>query len=292
MKFKRSPLYIAMLSLLSLPSWCVAGIYPVQPADLSNHQFSLIAQHTGKCIDSSQANPNWGTPVVQANCHMGSSEIWKFIPAPNGYMISSADGSQCLDVSGASRLNGAPIKFSRCMPAQTNQLWTAKAFPGGLFQLMSVNSQKCASIINASTDDGASLQQDDCSKAANALFMAIPTAKVSAAPLPTMKVSAPLVITQSNTIISNVKITNPQGPCIIISRKNGAVSNVTVKDSDIGPCQGVGSDSAQQGIGVYVTGLYTKSNVSNVTIDNVNIHDTSSIGIYMDSSFTPPCLLY
>lgn len=80
-------------------------------------------------------------------------------------------------------------------------------------------------------------------------------------------------ISQSNTVITGRHISNPSGPCIIISEN---IKNVRIEKNNIGPC-GKNVD----GIGIDVRPGATNINI----IDNI-IHDVSS-GIYVFGALHP-----
>ena len=74
--------------------------------------------------------------------------------------------------------------------------------------------------------------------------------------------SGPIVIDgKHDVVISGMHITNPSGSCVEV--KNSS-TNITIKDSVIGPCKDMGVDIVSS---------------ENVTIRNTYIHDTKSIGI-------------
>jgi len=80
-------------------------------------------------------------------------------------------------------------------------------------------------------------------------------------------VSPPLVISgQSNVWIQNVRITNPNGPCILI--QNGS-KNVQVINSELGPCSGGGIEIKGSSV---------------IKVNNVSIHDAKGNGVQVSTS--------
>lgn len=76
--------------------------------------------------------------------------------------------------------------------------------------------------------------------------------------------SGPITAT-AGQVISGLKISNPNGPCITVR-----VPNVVVRDNIIGPC---GTAGSPEGIGVLV------ENTANLTVE-YNTFDTVSSGVY------------
>ena len=80
--------------------------------------------------------------------------------------------------------------------------------------------------------------------------------------------SAPIVLSGRNgATISGVSITNPNGPCITVT---GSSQNIRIENSELGPCLG----------GILVEGA------TNVTMDNLYIHDMRSNGNAIDVTFS------
>ncbi len=77
--------------------------------------------------------------------------------------------------------------------------------------------------------------------------------------------SGGITISGSDKVITGLKISNPTGRCINVASGS---TNITIKDSEIGPC---GGSSGQ--------GIYIGTGSSNINIENVYIHDTSDIGV-------------
>jgi hypothetical protein len=102
-----------------------------------------------------------------------------------------------------------------------------------------------------------------------------PSSSPSQGPMPTPltiagKTPVGRIVARDGQIIENVHVSNPSGSCIVV---NG-VSNVIIRNSEIGPCGSEGNQNAQ---GVEIT------NASNITIERNVIHDVSSAVYAMDS---------
>lgn len=72
---------------------------------------------------------------------------------------------------------------------------------------------------------------------------------------------------QSGETLQNVRITNPDGDCVVIAAN---ATNVTVQDSEIGPCgQNINSGN--------ITGIKINQGASNITIQRNVIHDAGRL---------------
>jgi parallel beta-helix repeat protein len=255
---------VRLLTLTMIGIGCISSSAYADIFDGSPHQ--LLAKHSNKCMDLRNPKTVDSAAVVQMQCNNDIFQTWKTIAVGNNeYQIVSAGSKMCLDVSGASKQNGAPIKQSSCVNQRSNQTWTIKQVLANMYQIISKNSQKCLYIPNASKRDDIQLQQWDCAAISNQLWQAQPL----------LKPSPPIVLdNKSDVVISNVKISNPAGPCISVI---GNSKNIIIKDSELGPCntnyQSPRPDLSNVGAGVFV------NSSTNITLSNLTIHDTEDSGI-------------
>jgi hypothetical protein len=95
-------------------------------------------------------------------------------------------------------------------------------------------------------------------------------------PTPTTITGKPVrgqIVAKEGQVIENVHVKTSSGPCVVIK----GVRNVTIRDSEIGPCGGPGDPTTQ---GVLI------ERASDVRIERNVIHDVSS-GVYVLSSRHP-----
>jgi parallel beta-helix repeat protein len=81
------------------------------------------------------------------------------------------------------------------------------------------------------------------------------------------------IVAKSGQVIENVHITTTSGPCVVLTN----VSNVTIRNSEIGPCGSPGNANSH---GIVTIGA------SNITIRSNVIHDVST-GAYITDSTHP-----
>ena len=71
---------------------------------------TLIAAHSGKCLDVYNADKVDRAPIIQFTCHGSSNETWNLVPAGGGYFTVVAQHSgKCLDVYNADKVDRAPV---------------------------------------------------------------------------------------------------------------------------------------------------------------------------------------
>lgn len=139
------------------------------PVD-TNSYYHIVAQHSGKCLDVSNASYNNGAYLMQYWCHDGGNQKFRFSPLGNGYYnIITGHSNKCVDVNGASLSNGAQIIQHDCHGG-TNQQWLLSSDGAGGLILRARNSGKVMDINGASYSDGAYLIQHDLHGGANQKF--------------------------------------------------------------------------------------------------------------------------
>jgi hypothetical protein len=71
--------------------------------------FSLVANHSGKCMDAA------GTNVQQYTCHNGDNQKWQLISFNDGYVsFKNKSANKCMDVVGNNTNDNANIQLYPC----------------------------------------------------------------------------------------------------------------------------------------------------------------------------------
>ncbi|WP_430786257.1 RICIN domain-containing protein [Actinoplanes sp. G11-F43] len=84
-------------------------------------------------------------------------------PVADGvYTLASGSSGKCVDVTGASTENAAPLIQTACDTAATDQRWKVVGRPDGRFNLANVNSGRCVDVPGSATTSGLQLQQYGC----------------------------------------------------------------------------------------------------------------------------------
>jgi hypothetical protein len=137
--------------------------------------FSLVALHSGKCLDIPSGSLDAGIPVQQYTCHGGTNQQWRFEPTGSGtYLVKAVHSAKCLDMEGAWFDNGGKAQQWDCH-GWYNQQWILNAAPqpGQTLTLVNAHSGRCLSIPAASRADGGLAHQWDCHGGNNQQFLVI-----------------------------------------------------------------------------------------------------------------------
>jgi hypothetical protein len=107
----------------------------------------------GMCLKDPNGSTANGTQIQISTCSGRASEQWTM--QPDGTLRING---KCLDVAGASKLDGAKIDLFTCKSANANQHWAI----GSNGELYSLNSGRCVADPGDSTTNGTGLVQEDC----------------------------------------------------------------------------------------------------------------------------------
>ena len=159
-----------------------------QAAELSGAATTIIAEHSGKCLDvrGGVAAKNDGAAIEQWTCTGQSNQAWTLTDKGNGqYQIAASSSDKCLDVAGGATANGSAIQQATCTNA-TRQLWRLRATGNGRHEIVSVSSGRCLDITGgpAATGDGALAELWDCTGEANQAWQIGGTPPAPASPPP------------------------------------------------------------------------------------------------------------
>jgi hypothetical protein len=122
---------------------------------------TVIANHSGKCLEVCNASLADGANVQQANCSTCSNQLWKLVPVHDGYYTIIANHSgKCLTVVNASIDDCANVQQATGTDSD-NQLWKLEPVGNGTYKLTAKHSGKCLEVVDNSTADGANVQQNE-----------------------------------------------------------------------------------------------------------------------------------
>ncbi len=131
---------------------------------------NIISRNSGKClsIGNSPSATGSGDLADQWTCVGGTNQEFLFTPVGIGYRIIARNSNWTLGVRGGQSVitNGALIQQGY-YNGTPDQVWIATYNPAGYYTLQLENSGKCVDVQNASTADGALLQQYSCSGASS-----------------------------------------------------------------------------------------------------------------------------
>jgi hypothetical protein len=154
--------------------------------------YHLVAQNSGKCLEVSFGSSANGMSIHQEPCgdgHTQQAQAFRLVPSstnPALYEIVNRNSGKCLEVSGSSTADGAPIYQNDCQGfgalSQVFEGRPSSATDSSHVNYIAQNSGKCLDVTGGSTANGALLEQWTCTGASNQSFG---FESVEADPIPT-----------------------------------------------------------------------------------------------------------
>ena len=178
--FIRVGLAVVMACVTLVAQQSPAAAAPVKPLDINDPGAQWIEGHqSGKCINDPNNSLVDGTQMIIYHCKgfsNTSNEDWNFqvvdlVGSTYYYWIWNSESRKCLTVQGASTLDNAPIIQYTCNTG-SNEEWSIPLnFTDGGGQnwrlIRARNSNKCVTVQNLSSLDGAKLLQYTCNSGDN-----------------------------------------------------------------------------------------------------------------------------
>jgi hypothetical protein len=124
--------------------------------------YTLVVQHSSKCLDVPHSSNEDGIALAQYACHGTPNQRFTLRQMPNNYFEIVAQHSQkCLDVFNGRTDDLAPVAQYACHGGD-NQLFRlfGDANQGAL--IVAKNSGKCLDVLMESTEDAAAVIQYSC----------------------------------------------------------------------------------------------------------------------------------
>jgi hypothetical protein len=84
--------------------------------------YRIVSRMSGKCIGTDGENAAAGSHIVQSQCGNSPRQLWTREKASDGFAFKNVGNRQCLDVPGASLVNGARLIAWVCNSG-VNQTW-------------------------------------------------------------------------------------------------------------------------------------------------------------------------
>ena len=146
---------------------------------------SMIAKHSGSCMDLANGAKNNGAKYWQYGCRSGNNnQKYSFHPVAGKrdiYNIRNLASGKCLDIDGRTgAANGTPVQQWTCHGGVNQQF---KLVRDGGFQVIAERSGKCLDVKNASRSDRTPLHQWGCNGKSHQRFT-LPGFKAGPAPAP------------------------------------------------------------------------------------------------------------
>lgn len=145
------------------------GTTPVTPTVPTGWVY-VVAKNSGKCLDLTGGSSATyaGDPAQQWTCLNGANQTFQFTPVTGGYEVSVKLSGMQLDIRGGpAATNGGAILQQWPYWGGSNEIFQVTANSDGTFTIKPVNSGLCVEVSGNSTINGARIDQNACTGAAN-----------------------------------------------------------------------------------------------------------------------------
>lgn len=149
---------------------------PTAAAESVSSSTTLVASHSGKCVDVRAKSTDPGAVIEQWTCNGGSNQSFALLPADPGYVFIKNDLSGlCLNVAGRSLSDGGLIIQWTCGVAAKNDQWRVISNADGTTSFVGHESGLCLEVPGSATSDGVQLDQATCTGGKNQAFSGAPS---------------------------------------------------------------------------------------------------------------------
>lgn len=152
--------------------WDEVGIAELMGSQPAASAVSLIANHSGKCLDVTNAGTQNGAKLQQWECNGSAQQKFWLSPAAGGSYAIIGFAGKVLDVTGQSMANTAPIEQWDYWVG-SHQQWYLVQAGNNLYKVQSHLSGKVLDVTSASTADGAPIQQYDYLQGSNQQWLIV-----------------------------------------------------------------------------------------------------------------------
>ncbi len=157
---------------------------------------TMVAQHSGKCVDVPGASTSAGAALQQWTCNGTVAQNFNFNATGDGFyrITSGTNSGLCLDAPAS---NGSRVTQASCSNTRATQKWAVSQNTDGTYQVKSQDGARCLNISGAAYNDGDALITWACGPDANMKF----TLSGFTPPLPYSGKVSTLVATHSNKCV-------------------------------------------------------------------------------------------
>ena len=161
--------FLAVVVLLLALVGCGTGTLPARSGaspELQATAFTstLVAKHSGKCLDIKGGSFRNGSSMEQEGCSGSEAPNFEFLPVAGKsatYLIKNTRTGKCVDVFRAKKDNRAGVIQYSCGEG-ANQHFQLTDAGGGYYQLKAQHSGKCVDVRWALKKDGTEIIQYSC----------------------------------------------------------------------------------------------------------------------------------
>ena len=150
-------------------------LYAASPPVISQFASTLVAKHSGQCLEVPGNSVTQGIALLQNICNGANAQLFDFIPVAGSleiYTLKNRNSGLCADIENASLDNRAPLVQSACNGSNSQKyLLTPNTTAGAkAFQVLPQHTGKCVDVSGALQTIGARVQQWDCWSGSNQIW--------------------------------------------------------------------------------------------------------------------------
>lgn len=127
----------------------------------ADRTYTLMARHSGKCLDVEAGSLQDGGNIQQWSCHAGLNQKFRLERHGSGYRLRSLASGKCVDVQGAGQGNGVNIHQWACHDGD-NQRVNLTTGRDGFVLVRFAHSGSCLDVSGPSVSDGTNVHQWQC----------------------------------------------------------------------------------------------------------------------------------
>lgn len=157
---------------LKLAAFAMGSLFFVHAhaGDLPNGRYTVVAVHSGKCVDVAWAGLQDGANIQQTGCNGNTAQVFDVIDTGEGwYKLTNINSGKVMDVAGNSTVEGANVQ-QWSDNGTGAQRFAIRHGSVNAYTLTNKTSGKCVDVVGAHTYDGANVAQWWCAGVANQNF--------------------------------------------------------------------------------------------------------------------------
>ncbi len=157
---------------------------------------TMVAQHSGKCVDVQWGSTSAGAPLQQYGCNGTAAQSFSFNATGDGFyrIVPGTNSALCLDAPAS---NGSQVTQATCNTSRATQKWGVSQNADGTYQVKTQDGARCLNMSGANSNDGSALITWTCGPDSNMKF----TMAGFTPPLPYSGKMTTLVATHSNKCV-------------------------------------------------------------------------------------------
>jgi hypothetical protein len=143
---------------------------PAAVLPMEGTPYTIVAKHSGMCLEVAQGSVEAGAAIVQAACDGSAHQRFKLWVQEQGVMLAVDHTGMCVSIVDVSGENEARAVQWSCA-AGANQTFNLQSLGGAEFRLAANHSKRCLDVAQSSTSPAANVIQFDCHENDNQRYL-------------------------------------------------------------------------------------------------------------------------